>query len=141
MTKPMNLNESEKPIRVFVAGHRGMVGSAIVKQLQPRPDIEIITRSRGELDLLNQAQVGEFIHDEAIDQIYLCAAKVGGIHANNTFPGFYLSKPGYPDQYRPSILAGWGETPPVSGLFLYLSQTCRSADERIGLVDRNPGAD
>lgn len=76
--------------RIFVAGHRGMVGSAIVRLLSSRSDIEIITRSRSELDLVNQKAVNEFFASERIDGVYLAAAKVGGIHANNTYPAEFI---------------------------------------------------
>lgn len=76
--------------KAFVAGHNGMVGSAIVRQLAQRNDVEIITRSRSELDLLNQNAVNEFFAGEQIDQVYLAAAKVGGIHANNTYPAEFI---------------------------------------------------
>lgn len=76
--------------RIFVAGHRGMVGSAIVRLLSSRSDIEIITRSRSELDLVNQRAVNEFFASERIDGVYLAAAKVGGIHANNTYPAEFI---------------------------------------------------
>ena len=76
--------------RIFVAGHRGMVGSAIVRQLEKEPGVEVVTRSRAELDLLDQAAVFEFFRQEAVDQVYLAAAKVGGIHANNTYPAQFV---------------------------------------------------
>ncbi|MEX9569336.1 MULTISPECIES: GDP-L-fucose synthase [Providencia] len=75
---------------VFVAGHNGMVGSAIVRQLQNRSDIELITQSRSELDLTNQAAVDLFFKKNKIDEVYLAAAKVGGIHANNTYPADFI---------------------------------------------------
>ena len=76
--------------RVFVAGHRGMVGSAIVRRLSGVEGVEIVTRSRAELDLCRQVEVERFFADERIDQMYLAAAKVGGIHANNTFPAEFI---------------------------------------------------
>lgn len=75
---------------IFVAGHRGMVGSAIVRQLSKRDDVEIVTRTRNELDLLNQQAVNNFFANERIDEVYLAAAKVGGIHANNIYPADFI---------------------------------------------------
>ena len=82
---------SDKP-KIFVAGHRGMVGSAIVRQLVSRglPAKSIITRSRTELDLADQRAVIEFFDAHKPDQVYLAAAKVGGIHANNTYPAEFI---------------------------------------------------
>lgn len=76
--------------RVFVAGHNGMVGRAIVRQLDAAGNCEIITRTRAELDLLSQADVQAFFQISNIDQVYLAAAKVGGIQANNSFPAEFL---------------------------------------------------
>lgn len=67
-----------------------MVGSAIFRQLSAQSGVTIITRSRSELDLTNQADVFEFFSENAIDQVYLAAAKVGGIHANNTYPADFI---------------------------------------------------
>lgn len=75
---------------VFVAGHNGMVGSAIVRQLTNYADVNIITRSRKELNLTCQAEVQAFFSEQAIDQVYLAAAKVGGIIANNTYPAEFI---------------------------------------------------
>ena len=75
---------------IFVAGHRGMVGSAIVRQLQAKGYTNIVTAKHAELDLCNQAAVQQFFADQKIDQVYLAAAKVGGIHANNTYPADFI---------------------------------------------------
>jgi GDP-L-fucose synthase len=76
--------------KIFVAGHRGMVGSAIVRQLEQLGGFEIVTRTRDELNLLSQADVTHFFETENIDQVYLAAAKVGGIVANNTYPAEFI---------------------------------------------------
>ena len=76
--------------RVYVAGHQGMVGSAICRQLSVRNDIELIVKTHKELDLTIQEDVKHFFEEECIDQVYLAAAKVGGIYANNTFPAEFI---------------------------------------------------
>lgn len=81
-------------VRIYVAGHRGMVGSAILRQLQARQDagaeIQLITRTSAELDLTNQAAVEAFFAAERPDQVVLAAARVGGIHANNSYPASFI---------------------------------------------------
>jgi GDP-L-fucose synthase len=76
--------------KIYVAGHRGMVGSAIVRTLQSKGFDNIITRTHAELDLCNQHDVQQFFQEENPDQVYLAAAKVGGIYANNTFPAEFI---------------------------------------------------
>ena len=76
--------------RIYVAGHRGMVGSAIVRYLTLRGGDDVITRTHDELDLTDQAAVREFMHEERPDSVILAAAKVGGIHANNTYPADFI---------------------------------------------------
>lgn len=76
--------------KIFVAGHRGMVGNAILRQLQQDPNNQLVTADRNELDLTNQLAVGEFFEKNKFDQVYLAAAKVGGIHANNTYPADFI---------------------------------------------------
>jgi GDP-L-fucose synthase len=78
--------------KIYVAGHRGMVGSAILRQLVAGgvPAERIVTRTHAELDLTNQADVRAFFAAEKPDQVYLAAAKVGGIHANNTYPAEFI---------------------------------------------------
>jgi GDP-L-fucose synthase len=76
--------------RIYVAGHRGLVGSAIVRALHAQGHTNIVTRTHAELELTDQAQVREFFRSERIDQVYLAAAKVGGIHANNSYPAEFI---------------------------------------------------
>lgn len=76
--------------RIYVAGHHGMVGSAIVRQLQTAGQTNIITRTHSELDLCNQEAVRTFFQTEKLDQVYLAAAKVGGIQANNVYPAEFI---------------------------------------------------
>ena len=76
--------------RVFVAGHHGMVGSAIIRQLEHNSNCEIIIASRQQLDLCNQASVNDFLKQNKVDQIYLAAAKVGGIGANSENPADFI---------------------------------------------------
>jgi GDP-L-fucose synthase len=76
--------------RIFIAGHKGMVGSALVRQLSQDNKAEIITRDRAQLDFSDQQQATAFFSENAIDEVYLAAAKVGGIHANNTYPAEFI---------------------------------------------------
>jgi GDP-L-fucose synthase len=76
--------------KIYVAGHRGMVGSAIVRTLQKQGQVNFVTRTHAELDLTNQAAVQAFFEKEKPTQVYLAAAKVGGIHANNTYPAEFI---------------------------------------------------
>ena len=75
--------------KIFIAGHKGMVGSALIRLLKDQ-DVEILTKDRTELDLMNQENVQNFFKDEKINQIYLAAAKVGGIYANSTYPAEFI---------------------------------------------------
>ena len=77
-------------MNIYIAGHKGMVGSAIVRNLKADSENKIIQRTHSELDLTNQESVNEFISREKIDQIYLAAAKVGGINANNSYPADFI---------------------------------------------------
>ena len=76
--------------KIYVAGHRGMVGSAIVRNLQAKGFTNIIARTHAQLDLTNQQAVSAFFETEKPEQVYLAAAKVGGIHANNTYPAEFI---------------------------------------------------
>src|SRR3954464_677542 len=81
----MQLND-----KIYIAGHRGMVGGAIKRRLEILGYTNIVTRSSGELDLRNQADVGNFFASEQPDYVFLAAAKVGGIYANNTYRAEFL---------------------------------------------------
>ena len=76
--------------RVFVAGHQGMVGSALCRRLMQDTDHQVITAERGTLDLTRQKDVEDFFATQHIDEVYLAAAKVGGIHANSTYPAEFI---------------------------------------------------
>ncbi|MGY2489169.1 GDP-L-fucose synthase [Cupriavidus sp. CP313] len=76
--------------RIYIAGHRGMVGSAIQRALRKKGFEHLITRSRNELNLTDQSAVREFFATEKIDEVYLAAAKVGGIYANNEYPADFI---------------------------------------------------
>lgn len=87
----MIMASEPKRKRIYVAGHRGMVGAAILKQLANQEgQTELITRSHRDLDLTSQTEVRSFFQSEKPDQVYLAAAKVGGIHANNTYPAEFI---------------------------------------------------
>jgi GDP-L-fucose synthase len=80
----------DKQAKIFVAGHRGMVGSAIVRRLQAAGYTNVLTRKHAELDLTNQAAVAQYLAQERPDYLFLAAAKVGGIHANNTYRAEFI---------------------------------------------------
>lgn len=79
-----------KIINTFIAGHNGMVGSAIYRALKDNDTHKLITASRNQVDLRNQNEVDTFFKENNIDQVYLAAANVGGIHANNTYPAEFI---------------------------------------------------
>lgn len=81
--------ETDKTLKIFVAGHKGMVGSALIRSLKKK-NVEIIIKDRKELNLLNQKDVQNFFKNQKIDQVYLAAAKVGGINANNIYPAEFI---------------------------------------------------
>jgi GDP-L-fucose synthase len=82
----------DKSLPVFVAGHRGMAGSAIVRRLQALGYTNLVTAARSELELTDQAAVRRFFTEQKISQVVLAAARVGGIHANNTYPADFLTE-------------------------------------------------
>ena len=106
-------------LRVFVAGHRGMVGSAIVRRLQAAGCRNIVTAGRDRLNLLRQDQVEAFFRDNPVDQVYVAAAKVGGIHANNTYPAEFI----YENLLMQANLVHGAHTAGVQKL-LFLGSSC-----------------
>ena len=108
--------ESQK---IYVAGHRGMVGSAVVRALESCGAKKIVTRSRDELDLTNQPEVNKFFADERPDSVVFCAGKVGGIHANNTYPAEFIYQ--NLTMAANSIHAAYQNQVPR---FLFLGSTC-----------------
>ena len=79
-----------KNARIYVAGHRGLVGSAILRQLERQDYTHLITRTYAELDLIDKRAVEDFFRGEKIDVVFLAAAKVGGKHANNTYRADFI---------------------------------------------------
>ena len=89
-TKSNQLEELQKEDKIYIAGHRGLVGSAILRNLEERGCSNLLTKTQSELDLTNQMEVQSFFKQEKPDYVILAAAKVGGIHANNTFPAEFI---------------------------------------------------
>ncbi|MEJ6717956.1 MAG: GDP-L-fucose synthase [Akkermansiaceae bacterium] len=77
-------------MKIFIAGHRGMVGSALVREAEKRGGYKILTATRSELDLLNQLECHQWLQENRPDQVIIAAAKVGGIHANSTYPAEFI---------------------------------------------------
>jgi len=90
LTKPLHQRKTIRDQLIYVAGHRGMVGSAVMRSLEARGHSNIIVRTRSELDLCNQVAVEDFFKTETPDIAIFASAKVGGIHANNTYPAEFL---------------------------------------------------
>ena len=77
-------------LKIYVAGHKGMVGSGLVRLLKKSINIELITIDKKDLNLIKQVDVENFFKKQKIDQVFLAAARVGGIHANNTYPAEFI---------------------------------------------------
>lgn len=77
-------------MKIYLAGHKGMVGGAILRRLEAQGEDEIIVRTSSKLDLTNQTEVRAFFEAECPEAVILAAAKVGGIHANNSFPAQFI---------------------------------------------------
>lgn len=127
--------------RIFIAGHRGMVGSAIRRQLEQRGDVELVLRTRDELNLLDSRAVHDFFASERIDQVYLAAAKVGGIVANNTYPADFIYQNMMIEQHHSRRASERREQTAVSRIVLYLPETGKTADGRKRVVAGYAGAD
>ena len=84
------MNHNNLQPNIYIAGHKGMAGSAIIRILQDQGQVNIITRARSDLDLTDQAKVRAFFEQEKPDQVYIAAAKVGGIYANSTYPAEFI---------------------------------------------------
>ena len=128
--------------RIFIAGHRGMVGSAIRRQLEQRGDVELVLRTRDELNLLDSRAVHDFFASESIDQVYLAAAKVGGIVANNTYPADFI----YQNMMIESNIIHAAHQNDVNKLLFlgsswYLPETGKTADGRKRVIAGYAGAD
>lgn len=106
-------------MRIFVSGHNGMVGSAVCRRLSREPNLEIITRSRASLDLTLADQVHDFFAEERPDSVIFCAAKVGGIHANNTYPVQFMT-----ENLQMSVNAIQAAYENNVSRFLFLGSTC-----------------
>ena len=126
--------------KVFVAGYRGMVGGAIRRRLEARGDVKIITRTHAELDLTSQADVRDFMQAERPDVVVLAAARVGGIHANNTYPADFI----YDNLMiecnviHQAFAAGVQKLSAI-GVVLHLSARRSTAHGRKRPADRDPG--
>src|SRR5688500_12305832 len=89
-TSPPTSSAMDLHDRIYVAGHRGLVGSAVVRRLQAEGADQLLLRTHHELDLTDQAAVEAFFATERPGYVFLCAAKVGGIHANDTYPAEFI---------------------------------------------------
>lgn len=114
-----NLDANPISGRVFVAGHRGMVGQAVVRRLKKCDDVQLITATRSELDLTNQASVDDFFAEQRPDVVVFAAAKVGGIHANMTYPVEFMM-----DNLLMSVNVARSSYESGVKRLLYLGSTC-----------------
>lgn len=107
------------PSPIFIAGHRGMVGSAVVRRLAQESGVEVLSRSRSDLDLRDQAAVTEYFQQVKPAAVIFAAAKVGGIHANNTYPVEFLT-----DNLRAQLATMTSAYDTGVQRFLFLGSTC-----------------
>jgi GDP-L-fucose synthase len=92
MSLSITTNKMKKNAKIYVAGHRGLVGSALVRRLEAEGYTNLLTRTHAELDLTDQPAVGSFFTEQKPEYVFLAAAKVGGIHANNTYPAEFIQQ-------------------------------------------------
>ncbi len=134
--EPIDVNLDAK---IFVAGHRGLVGSALVRSLRKNGFQNLILRTKSELDLTNQSQTAKFFAAEKPSYVFLAAAKVGGILANNEYPGDFVAQN---LQIQTNIIESArkfeGGPPALSRVELYLSEVCSSTDQRRVIANRPP---
>lgn len=109
----------KKGSRVFIAGHRGLVGSAILRKLEADGEYEPVIRTRQQLELTDQTAVHKFLREEKIDGVIMAAAKVGGIHANSTYPADFI---GLNLQIQQNLI--WGAFQHGIENFLFLGSSC-----------------
>ena len=128
-----------KTHKIYVAGHRGLVGSALIRNLESRGYANILTRTHAELDLTDQKATFDFLESERPDAIVLAAARVGGIQANNTYRGEFI----YQNLAIASNVIHGAHladiNTPLFGFKLHLPQTCATADEGRASPDRQLG--
>ena len=127
----------EKSSRIYVAGHRGLVGSAIRRELEGQGYSNLLLRSHAELDLTDRSAVDAFFRREQPEYVFLAAAKVGGILANDTYPADFIREN---LQIQTNVIdasyKSWGEAVIVSRLKLHLPEACPAADQRRVPADR-----
>ena len=127
----------EKLSRIYVAGHRGLVGSAICRALDRQGYENLLLRTRAELDLTDPAGVRTFFESEKPDYVFLAAAKVGGILANNTYPADFIRENlSIQTECHRLQLQSRRQAPALSRVELHLSKGMSTADERRIFADR-----
>ena len=128
----------EKEAKIYVAGHRGMVGSAICRELGRQGYTNLITRTHQELDLTRQKDVEDFFREEKPDYVFLASAKVGGIVANEEAGGLFVYQHGDGDECHPRGVCEWLQEVGILRFLLHLSPDGAAADE--GELSLNIGA-
>jgi GDP-L-fucose synthase len=129
-------------MKLFIAGHNGMVGGALVRRFQREPGVTLLLRTRQELDLTSQAAVAAFLAAEKPDAVIMAAAKVGGIHANNTYPAEFLhDNLAIANNTIHGAYARRREAPPLPRQLLHLPEARPAADARGLPAHRSAGAD